>query len=147
MEGDPLITVSRAHKAIYEMPNMYEKVFFMVSVFNIAEYVRILKILFTQTLNPHFDFEERKIFPILTTEVPDSRTLILTLIQQHTQFKSKLNEVDDMSLALQYDPQATQQEKDQAAAICKEITSGLNEHAQLEDEKLYPLLKNTSFFK
>jgi iron-sulfur cluster repair protein YtfE (RIC family) len=143
---DPLLEVSHAHKKVYEMPTVYQKVLSVVNVLNLAEYVKTLNNFFTETILPHFDCEEREIFPILISEVADSQPIITLVMQEHEQLREKLRQLNELNSELQANPQATQKQKDVVAGLCNEITRGLTEHAELEDEKLYPLLKDTSFF-
>lgn len=141
-----LLEVSYAHKKAYEMPSVYQKVLSVVNVLNITEYVKTLNILFGETILPHFDAEEREVFPILISEVAGSQPIITLVMQEHAQLKEKLSQLNELNNELQANPQATQKDKDVVAGLCSEITQGLLEHAQLEDEELYPLLKDTTFY-
>ena len=144
---DPLLIISPVHKKIQEMPAMYQKILTTVNFYNIAEYVKTLNNFFTEIILPHFDFEERQLFPVLIGELADSRALIMILLQEHRQFREKLAQVNDLYAELEANPKAQQKEKEEVAKLCGEITQGLSDHALKEDDKLFPLFKDSSFFE
>jgi iron-sulfur cluster repair protein YtfE (RIC family) len=143
---DTLINLSEAHKKISEMPVMYQKILTTVNFYNVVEYVKSLNKLFRDTVLPHFDFEEKKIFPVILSKGEVGfQSLISALQQEHKEITGELAQLNELSAKLESNPNATQKEKDKLATLCSEITRELTEHAQKEDERLFPYLRNISF--
>ena len=132
---DKLIQLSEAHKRILEMPAMYQKVFASANIYNAVAYVKNLNKLFIDTILPHFDFEEKGIFPVVLSKGGAVfESLISTLQQEHKQIIGELARLNELSAKLESNPDATQKEKDELSTLCTEITQELTEHAQKEDK-------------
>lgn len=143
---DPLIDISYVHKKIYELPNMYQKIMETVNFYNVIEYVKSLNKLFADTIVPHFDVEEQEIFPVvLAKEELGLEMLISQLKQEHKQITEKLARLNEVNSKLRLKPALTEKEKDGLIALCTEITQGLTDHAEKEDAKFFPFLKNILF--
>jgi len=139
---DPLIILSQTHKKIAETPLMYQKIMTSINFTDMVEYVKDLDELSREIVLPHFDYEEKEIFPdLLFKGFPDLNKLIEELKEEHKQMNEKLDRIKEMSKKLRDDPAATQKDKEKLSALCTEITRELVEHGQKEDEKLFPLLK------
>ncbi len=140
---DTLVNISYVQKQMYELPNMYQKILETVNFYSVVEYVKSLNKLFKETIVPHFELEEREVFPLaLSREELGLRGLVSELLQEHRQINEKLARLNELSSKPDFIPKASQGEKDQLTAFCTEITRQLAEHAQKEDAKFYPFLKD-----
>lgn len=143
---DALINLSEVHKQISEMPVMYQKILATVNFYNIVGYVKSLNKLFKDIILPHFDFEEKEIFPVvLSKKEMGLQSVISELQQEHKQITEKLSRLNELNSKLKLNRAATQKEKDELTALCTEITQELTNHAQKEDVELFPFLKNITF--
>ncbi len=143
---DALINLSEVHKQISEMPVMYQKILATVNFYNIVGYVKSLNKLFEDIILPHFDFEEKEIFPVvLSKKEMGLQSVISELQQEHKQITEKLSRLNELNSKLKLNRAATQKEKDELTALCTEITQELTNHAQKEDVELFPFLKNITF--
>ncbi|MDD4894941.1 MAG: hemerythrin domain-containing protein [Candidatus Omnitrophica bacterium] len=143
---DPLINLSQAHQKILEMPAMYSKILGTINFHNAAEYVKSLNKLFKDIVLPHFDFEEKEVFPLVTPEMGQGlQVLVIALKEEHKQIMEELAQLNKLNMKLQTSPDVSQAEKDKLAALCTKITRELTEHAQKEDESLFPYLRDTIF--
>ena len=143
---DPLITVSQDHNKVYEMTNLYQKLLQGVNFFNVVEYVNTLNKLFRDSIIPHFEFEEKEIFPVaLSKKNPSLDNIVSELLQEHRQITEKLARLNMVNKNIANNPNATQREKDGLLATCTALTRELANHSQKEDSELYPFLKDIIF--
>ncbi|GEM_PF-2728932 len=143
---DPLISVSQAHNKIFEMSNMYEKLLQGVSFIDVAGYVNTLSKLFKESIIPHFDFEENRIFPAaLASRDPKIRSLVTRIQDDHDRLLAKLTQLNGQKINLGDFSKVTQKEKNELLSSCTALTRELTSHAQYEDTEFYPLISGVIF--
>lgn len=54
----------------------------------LSKQVQVVAGFFTKTLRPHFEIEERTLFPLVRQRLPDRKELIRTLSSEHDQVRS-----------------------------------------------------------
>jgi len=139
---DKLIKISSVHKRISEMPQMYKEVLSNVNFFNPLDYTESLNRIFQDTILPHFEFEEKEVFPLLLARANSNiQAAVLVLQNEHEQIKDKLNSLNQLNSELGARPDV--KEKEKLLSLCNEIARELNEHALKEDTTIFPLLKDT----
>ncbi len=137
---DKLIQISSVHKRISEMPAMYKEIVSNVNFYNPLEYVENLNRIFEDTILPHFEYEEKEIFPLLLARGnTDIGTRVFMLQDEHNKIRGELSRLNELKSKLGASPDI--REKEKLAALCSEITRELNEHASKEDTIIFPLLK------
>ena len=143
---DPLITVSQAHNKVYEMLNMYQKLLLEVNHFDVSDYVKTLNKLFTDTVKPHFEFEEVKIFPIVFARKDlGLEKIISELLQEHRQMIKHLAGISEKNAGIMNSSNPAPAEKDSLLASCNILARELVVHTQKEDSQLYPKIKEIMF--
>ena len=141
---DKLIKISGVHKIISEMPAMYKEMLGKINFYNPLEYAQTMNKVFEETILPHFEFEEKEIFPFIYARGSDEvRKIVLIVQEQHKQLAEKMNGAMQLKDKLEEAPDTAGKEK--LAALCSQIAAELNEHALKEDAVLFPLLKNSAF--
>ena len=137
---DKLIQVSSVHKKISEMLAMYRETLSNINFYDPFAYTESLNRLFKDTILPHFEFEEKEIFPLVSVRGNlDIQATVSILQEEHKRFIDKLNRLNELKAALASN--ADVKEKEKLLSLCNEITRELNEHALKEDTHIFPLLK------
>jgi iron-sulfur cluster repair protein YtfE (RIC family) len=129
------------------MPLLYQKVLSSFDLYDVVKFAKNLASLYNDTVIPHFDFEEKEIFPpALAKGEAGCQTLIQSLLDEHKEMSDKFIRIKELAQKLGSDPAAAaQKEKDNLAALCNEVCRQLTEHAQKEDEQLFPYLRNIDY--
>lgn len=137
---DKLIQVSSVHKRISEMAAMYKEILGNINFYNPLEYTENLNRIFADTILPHFEYEEKELFPLVASKGnADMENRVLALEAEHRKFSEELTRLND--LKSQLGPSPDVKEKEKLAALCSEIARKLNEHASKEDATIFPFLK------
>lgn len=139
MPEDALLRISGVHKKISELPALYGKVLANVNFYNPVEYAESLEKLFQDSILPHFELEEKKIFPLIFSRgnVEQQKTVMM-IEHQHKLILEKLGRLSQMKSGVRESPAGKDKEK--LASLCNELAAELNEHALKEDTILFPLL-------
>lgn len=141
---DKLIRISADHKTISEMPSMYREIISRANFYNPLDYVDSLNKIFKDTILPHFDFEEKEIFPlIIEMGNIDAKAMIPKLNDDHVQFRQRLEQINKIKSGFEIKPDVRVREE--LTALCGQITRDLSEHALKEDTIVFPLLKDAGF--
>lgn len=93
---------------------------------------------------PHFDFEEKKIFPsLLGSASNEEKELVRVLLEEHA---SMLREIERFAgLNLKFKSGATSDLLGELCGLGKEIVDALLSHARKEDKELFPILRNKGY--
>jgi hemerythrin-like domain-containing protein len=138
---DPLKRVIECHENVSEFVENYHKILSFSYENEGWDNIKRIENFFNQNIIHHFEFEEKKIFPVilLKTATPEYVGLILELQREHGII---LKEVDLFKERISKNPDLLNKETSREIYdIVKKIKENIQRHAAKEDEKILPFLK------
>ncbi len=134
---DEITRGAMEHKKISEFISFYKHALTQWSYGNAQHQFESFKKL-VALVRAHFAFEEADVFPLLLSTGEDrDKAVINQLESEHGEISARLAEFE--TLSAEKPNEATSQ---RAVELAKGIVRAMEEHALLEDWKLYPRIEN-----
>jgi len=137
---DKITREAKEHDDIMEFIAIYQGALAEISYRGPWNRIKELQNFLNDHIPPHFEFEEKEIFPILMEKGMDKeKRLVQELLTEHTQIRDKLAKFD--TLLSEYSSPPKEEETHKLNEKVNEILRIILEHAQAEDKKLFPILQ------
>ena len=137
---DKITREAKEHDDIMEFIAIYQGALAEISYRGPWNRIKELHNFLNDRIPPHFEFEEKEIFPSLMEKGMDKeKRLVQELLTEHTQIRDKLAKFD--TLLSEYSSPPKEEETYKLSKKVNEILITILEHAQAEDKKLFPILQ------
>jgi hemerythrin-like domain-containing protein len=134
---DKLLKIGNDHKIISEMLTVYKELLENVNMIDPLSYAGSLDKIFQETVLPHFESEEKDIFPFFLSKNPTIANDIVILQAEHERMKREMARINAIVEELKAHDDAKVKEK--LVSLCTELSEELSEHALKEDTTVFSL--------